>query len=173
MSDIVVTPTGPSTGDLVCAGQIYKCALGRGDVTADKREGDGATPLGRFPIRLVMFRPDRVAAPDTRLPTRPLRKTDGWCDDPESPRYNQHIERPFAASHEIMWRDDHLYDIVVELGYNDAPAISGRGSAIFMHMARPDYDPTEGCVALAPEDLRRVLSDCAAKAFVVVNPRTA
>jgi L,D-peptidoglycan transpeptidase YkuD (ErfK/YbiS/YcfS/YnhG family) len=88
---------------------------------------------------------------------RRTRPDDGWCDDPQHRRYNRNVRLPFAASHERMWRDDELYDIVIEIGWNDRPAIRGRGSAVFAHLARPGYTPTEGCVALSRRDMVRLL----------------
>lgn len=137
-----------------------RCALGRGGVRADKREGDGATPVGRFPLRRVLFRPDRLAPPETRLPVLPIDPADGWCDDLAHPDYNRPVRRPFPASHEEMWREDGVYDVVVVLGHNDDPVVPGSGSAVFMHVARPGYEPTAGCVALALPDLLRLLRDC-------------
>jgi len=122
-----------------------------------KKEGDGATPAGEFPLRYVWYRGDRIPAPETALPKRALDRTDGWCNAPEDPRYNQHVPLPCAASTEALWRDDNLYDIIVVLGFNDEPVIKGAGSAIFMHVARADYSPTAGCVALALEDLQEIL----------------
>ena len=147
-------------GHLQWLGKRVRCALGRGGVRADKREGDGATPAGSFPLRRVMYRADRLAAPETALPVRALGHDDGWCDDPEHPAYNRPVTAPFAARHERLWRDDALYDVVVELGFNDDPVEVGRGSAIFLHRARPGYGPTEGCVTLALEDLLALLGDC-------------
>lgn len=98
-------------------------------------------------MRRVFFRPDRLAPPETRLPVQHLTPQMGWCDDPASPDYNTAVALPFAARHETLWREDALYDLVVVLGYNDAPPVAGLGSAIFLHLARPDYSPTEGCVA--------------------------
>ena len=115
------------------------------------------SPVGTYPIRYVFYRPDRGNAPDTALPVIAMAPDDGWCDDPESPDYNRHIKLPFAASHEKLWRDDHVYDLVVVLGHNDAPPVAGMGSAIFMHLARDAYTGTEGCVALAKDDLLAVL----------------
>ncbi|MBI1360236.1 MAG: L,D-transpeptidase family protein [Alphaproteobacteria bacterium] len=125
------------------------CALGRSGVidAAHKQEGDGATPLGSWDMRQVFFRPDRLAPPETSLPAIPLTPRMGWCDDPASPDYNTLVALPFAARHELLWREDGLYDLVVVLGYNDAPPVAGRGSAIFMHVAQPDLSPTEGCIA--------------------------
>jgi L,D-peptidoglycan transpeptidase YkuD (ErfK/YbiS/YcfS/YnhG family) len=145
---------------LVIGDLAFRCALGASGVTRTKREGDKATPAGRFPLRRVLYRPDRLAAPATALPVSPLKPQDGWCDAPNDPRYNQPVALPYGASHERLWRDDHVYDVIVVLGHNDAPAIPGSGSAIFMHVARPGYAPTEGCVALALPDLAAVLARC-------------
>ena len=106
---------------------------------------------------MKFFRPDRLDPPATSLPLVPLKPYDGWCDAPEHPLYNRPVFLPFAASHEKLWRDDHVYDVIVELGYNDDPAEPGRGSAIFMHVARPNFEPTEGCIALEREDLLALL----------------
>lgn len=149
-----------STGYLRLGKTRYRCALGRGGVKRDKREGDGATPVGSFPLRRLFYRADRIARPHSLLATAALRPTDGWCDDPARAQYNSLVALPFDGRHEKMWRDDALYDIVGVIGYNDSPAVSGLGSAIFLHVAGPDYAPTEGCVALAIDDLIRVLADC-------------
>jgi L,D-peptidoglycan transpeptidase YkuD (ErfK/YbiS/YcfS/YnhG family) len=138
----------------------FRCALGRGGVRQDKTEGDGATPAGRFPLRRVIFRADRLSRPETALPATAVTSDQGWCDDPNDPSYNQLVRLPFAASHEVLWREDHLYDVIVVLGHNDSPAVPGKGSAIFMHVARPDYGPTDGCIALALEDLLQLLVPC-------------
>lgn len=153
-ADLVVSPEGWAQQD----GQRYACVLGRSGVFRDKREGDGATPAGDWPVRRVWHRPDRQPAPPTAgLPIRAIAPDDGWCDEPGHPEYNRSVKLPFPASHEKMWREDHLYDLVVELGYNDDPVVPGRGSAIFLHLARPDRGPTAGCVAFAPEDLLAIL----------------
>lgn len=159
---VVADATNPARGRLDIPSVGWRpCALGRGSVRHDKRESDGATPLGAWKLRRVWYRHDRLGrAPDTALPVRQIRETDGWCDDPSSPDYNRHIVLPHAARHERLWRDDALYDVVVELGYNDDPPVPARGSAIFMHVARPDLAPTEGCVALALDDLRALLRAC-------------
>ncbi|EWY40513.1 hypothetical protein N825_35140 [Skermanella stibiiresistens SB22] len=147
-------------GTLSWPGGAFRCALGRGGIRADKREGDGASPVGRFPLRRVLYRADRMAAPVTRLPVAPIAADDGWCDAPADPAYNQPVKLPFAASHEEMWRGDGLYDVVVVIGHNDDPIVPGEGSAVFMHVAKPDYEPTAGCVALALSDLLTLLRDC-------------
>jgi len=149
-----VTPDGL----LRLAGQVWRCALGRGGIRTDKQEGDGATPAGLLPLRRVLYRADRLAAPACRLPVEPIAPTDGWCDDPGHPDYNRPVTLPHPARHERLWREDGLYDILVVLGWNDAPVARGRGSAIFLHLARPDYGPTEGCVALSERALRALLA---------------
>lgn len=152
--DIVVS----AGGRLRFGGRIWPCALGRGGVGTDKREGDGATPVGRFALRRLLYRADRLSPPHSVLPAAPVTPLDGWCDDPADPAYNRPVILPFAASHEKLWRDDGVYDLVVVLGHNDAPPVPGLGSAIFLHVARPDYAPTEGCVALALPDLLDLLA---------------
>ncbi|WP_137179552.1 L,D-transpeptidase [Roseomonas sp. AR75] len=146
-------------GRLVLGGLVLRCALGKGGVRtpAEKREGDGATPAARMALRRVLFRADRGPPPRCAVPVEPIAPEDGWCDDPRHRAYNRPVRLPFDGSHERLWREDALYDIVGVLGWNDDPVQPGRGSAIFLHVARPDFAPTEGCVALAPRDLRAVL----------------
>ena len=129
------------------------CAVGRGGIAEKLREGDGITPQGAWPFRHVLYRPDRVSAPKTILSVRPMAPSDGWCETPGDPDYNRPVRLPHRSSAESMWREDALYDVVVVVGYNDVPVVPGRGSAIFLHVARPDYGPTEGCVALSRADL--------------------
>ena len=147
-------------GKLVAGGLEARCALGRSGVIAAelKREGDGASPAGLWPMRRLLYRPDRVNLPKTALPVEALKREDGWCDDPADPRYNRPVSLPYPASAERMWREDGLYDLVVVLGHNDDPVRPFMGSAIFLHLARPDYGPTEGCVALARPDLEALLA---------------
>ncbi|GAB6052426.1 L,D-transpeptidase family protein [Magnetospira thiophila] len=141
--------------------QRVRCALGRNGLAVDKREGDGVTPIGSFPLRRFFYRSDRLGEPNTRLSGRALTPEDGWSDDPDDPAYNRLVTLPHPWRHEVLWREDPLYDVIVVLGYNDAPVRQGAGSAIFLHVARPDYAPTEGCVALALEDLLALLKICA------------
>jgi L,D-peptidoglycan transpeptidase YkuD (ErfK/YbiS/YcfS/YnhG family) len=136
-----------------------RCALGPAGVkpASEKREGDGASPAGAWPIREVLYRPDRGAAPETAFPVRPIAEDDGWCDAAADPAYNRPVKLPYPASAERMWRDDGIYDIVVVVGFNDAPPAAGRGSCIFLHLNRPGYPPTQGCVAIARDDLEALL----------------
>ena len=159
--NLIVTPAsrgGAHRGKLDAFGVRHDCALGRAGVIADKREGDGATPVGRFPLRALRYRADRLEIPETALPAAPIARSDGWCDDPSDPaNYNRSVALPYSGSVENMWRDDPLYDLVVILGHNDAPPVPGLGSAIFLHCASIDDDgelgPTEGCIALRREIL--------------------
>lgn len=145
-------------GMLQAGDRLLACALGKGGRRAHKREGDGATPLGRFALRELLWRPDRFAAPPrTGLAMRALAPEMGWCDDPSDAAYNRPVALPFGASHEVLWREDAVYDLIVPLGYNDDPVTAGAGSAIFMHIARQGYPGTEGCVALSREDLLALL----------------
>ncbi len=148
-----------SNGRFDLDGRDVRCALGPAGVTAadEKREGDGATPLGAWPMLRVLYRPDRGAAPKTALPVEAIARYDGWCDDPADPAYNRPVKLPYPASCERMWREDELYDIVVVLAHNDDPPVPGLGSAIFLHCAKPGYPPTQGCVALARADLETLL----------------
>ena len=138
-------------------GETLRCALGAGGISAAKREGDGATPTGLLPIRRILWRADRGPRPATALPAEPIAPDDGWCDDPADAAYNTRIRLPHPARHERLWRDDAVYDVIGVLGWNDAPVQRGRGSAIFLHVARPGLAPTEGCVALPEGELRRLL----------------
>jgi len=144
-------------GRLLLAGQAFRAVLGRGGVRADKQEGDGATPAGQLPLRRVLYRADRIRPPETVVPLEPIGPADGWCDDPTHPDYNRPVTLPHPASHEALWRADGVYDIVGVLGWNDAPPQASRGSAIFLHVARPDRAPTEGCIALPVAELLAVL----------------
>lgn len=155
LNDIIIY----SSGELVWKDKRFKCALGRGGISKDKKEGDGTTPTGCFLVRKVFYREDRLVKPITNLPAQVLTPEDGWCDDLNDSNYNKHVKLPYPASHENLWREDNLYDIIVVLGYNDDPPVSGKGSAIFMHVARPDYSPTAGCIALSLPDLLELLEE--------------
>ncbi|MEM7633234.1 MAG: L,D-transpeptidase family protein [Pseudomonadota bacterium] len=143
---------------LTMGGMAFSCSIGPAGITYSKSEGDGATPAGRWPLRYVMYRPDRIVRPITGLPVEPIRHDAGWCDDPASRHYNRPVRLPCPDSHERLWRDDHLYDLVVVLGHNDTPPVPGMGSAIFMHLRAPGGTPTQGCIALQQNHLRQVLA---------------
>lgn len=150
---------GVAAGTISGFGETRPAVFGKGGAkpAADKREGDGASPLGVWPVRAALLRPDRVAAPATRLPWRWLRPDDGWSDGAGDPAYNRPVRLPHAFSAERLWRDDHVYDVIIVLGHNDNPPVSPLGSAIFFHLAQPDRRPTEGCVAIERADMLRWL----------------
>lgn len=149
-----------SNGILQIGPMSTRCALGRGGVvpSASKREGDLASPAGLWPLRQVFYRPDKFATPPrSGLPCTPLSPELGWCDAPTDPAYNQLVALPYPASAERLWREDDVYDLIVVLGYNDDPPRPGAGSAIFFHLARPDWRGTEGCVAITREAMLELL----------------
>jgi L,D-peptidoglycan transpeptidase YkuD (ErfK/YbiS/YcfS/YnhG family) len=146
-----------AAGRLTWPGGETRAACGRGGVRADKREGDGASPEGTFPLPYGFYRPDRMARPASGLPLNALQPNHGWVDEPADPNYNRLVILPYAASHEEMWLADGLYDLVVVIGYNTDPVVPGRGSAIFLHVARPDFSPTAGCIAIARDVLAALL----------------
>jgi L,D-peptidoglycan transpeptidase YkuD (ErfK/YbiS/YcfS/YnhG family) len=124
-------------------------------------------------MREVRYRPDRfIRAPVSGLPVFPAKPTDGWCDDPGDPAYNRIVSRPYQTDAEPMWRDDHLYDVLGVIGYNDAPVVPGRGSAIFLHVMRPstdDHQWTAGCVSMNLEDILVVLAACTPRTVIDIE----
>ena len=160
-----------SSGELVWKNKKYRCALGKSGVSKNKTEGDQTTPEGCFSLREVFFRPDRIKNLETNLPVKTLNPDDGWCDDPKDKNYNKFVKLPYSASAENLWREDHLYDILTMVGYNDNPPISGKGSAIFIHVARENYSPTDGCIALALSDLLEILKTVNKKTLICINSK--
>jgi L,D-peptidoglycan transpeptidase YkuD (ErfK/YbiS/YcfS/YnhG family) len=166
----VRTAAGTRMRGWLTAGAVcIPVALGRGGVRANKREGDGGTPRGRFRLVRLWWRPDRGPRPRTRLPVRPIRPSDAWCEDPADRRYNQAIRLAPGAPGDRLWRDDHLYDLVIELDHNTRPRIAGRGSAVFIHVARPGFAPTAGCVALRQGALRSLLKSLSQKSRILIH----
>lgn len=157
--NLIVTSSGDSRGQLRWKNHCFDCALGKGGITSNKMEGDGATPIGIFALRALYVRPDRMGSVASSLPQTALRPEMGWCDDPDDRNYNLPVSLPYEARHEKLWRDDSLYDLIVPMGYNDDPVVAGRGSCIFMHVAKEGYLPTAGCVALHHADLLQILSE--------------
>ncbi len=150
-------PGKPSQGLLVAGQAVFLCALGRSGITAAKREGDGGTPLGPMRILSGYFRPERVAGRRTRLPMKAIDRKLGWCEVPDDRNYNRPVTIPYRASHETMRRDDRLYDYCLVLDWNISPRRRGRGSAIFFHLARRGFTPTQGCVAVSAAVMARLL----------------
>jgi L,D-peptidoglycan transpeptidase YkuD (ErfK/YbiS/YcfS/YnhG family) len=144
-------------GWLMAGASVVPVALGRGGIKANKREGDGATPRGRFGLKQVWWRTDRGVRPQTFLPSRRIAREDAWCENPADRRYNRAIRLSPGQAGDRLWRQDGLYDLVIELDHNTRPRVAGRGSAVFVHVARPGLKPTAGCVALDGAALRRLL----------------
>jgi L,D-peptidoglycan transpeptidase YkuD (ErfK/YbiS/YcfS/YnhG family) len=144
-------------GLLNAGGTVFPCALGHGGISSRKREGDGATPLARMRILSGYFRRDRFAPRNSRLVMTPIDVSLGWCEVPDDRNYNRPVKLPYAASHEHMLREDRLYDVCIVLDWNIAPRRRGRGSAIFFHLARPGFTPTQGCVAVTAKVMARLL----------------
>ncbi|KZE34675.1 L,D-transpeptidase family protein [Chelatococcus daeguensis] len=166
---VLPRPLAASRGLVVAGHVVLPCALGKGGVARLKREGDGATPLGRFALGALYLRTDKGARPRSGLPARRTRPDDGWCDAPGDRRYNRPVRLPYPASHERMWREDDVYDRVLDIRYNRGPIRPGRGSAIFMHLARPGFAPTAGCVALRRADLDRLLPRLGPRTLLVIG----
>ena len=150
-------PGRASEGWLAAGHLRLPVALGSAGIRANKREGDGATPRGSFRLVRLWWRRDRATRPRTRLPVRRIGESDAWCENPGDRRYNRPIQLAANAAGDRLWRNDHLYDLLIELDHNARPRVAGRGSAVFLHLARPGFRPTAGCVALAPESFRRLL----------------
>jgi len=162
-------PGHPTQGLLQWGGMVFPCALGRGGIRALKREGDGATPLGQMRLLYGFFRHGRSNAAASPLPCRRTTPSDGWCDAPEDRNYNRQVRLPYGASCETMQRNDRLYDCVVVLDYNIRPRRRGCGSAIFFHIAREGFTPTEGCVAVSPQVMARLLPHLSPRTVLVVT----
>jgi L,D-peptidoglycan transpeptidase YkuD (ErfK/YbiS/YcfS/YnhG family) len=160
---------GRSNGRLRAGGVSIPCRLGAGGVTWRKREGDGCTPAGDFLLLFHYFRDDRGWRAPIGIPGRPVRAADGWCDDPASDRYNRPCPAGSPIRHERMMREDRLYDVVFVLDHNQRPRVRGLGSAIFFHLTSVDGRPTAGCVAIAPQDMRRLLPRLASTVRMVIR----
>ncbi len=145
-------------GFLVGGGLRFRAAIGRAGRTTEKHEGDGATPVGLLKLNRVLYRAGHVKPPRCAVPVEPIAPDDGWCDDPADPLYNRKVKTPYYGRHEALWRADSLYDIIGVLDWNMHPVIPHHGSAIFLHVATPDYAPTAGCIALSLPDLTECLA---------------
>ncbi|MEI9803334.1 MAG: L,D-transpeptidase family protein [Pseudolabrys sp.] len=162
-------PGQPSRGVLRAGQLALPVALGRGGIKANKREGDGGTPRGSFRLKRLWWRAGRHPRPATALPARRIMPDDGWCEDPADRHYNQRIKVPPKSKADRLARKDNLYDFIVELDHNTRPRIAGRGSAVFIHVARPGFAPTAGCVALDIKALRRLLALLGPQTRIVVE----
>lgn len=165
---VVPSPEDPARGNLWWRGRAYDCALGKGGVlpASSKREGDDASPAGLFSPQILYYRADRLEEPDTGLPTRVIDQKLGWCDAPECKDYNSAVGLPHAGSAEELWRADGLYDLLLVISHNQEPSLPDYGSAIFLHVARDDFSPTRGCVAITREAFLEILPELDARALI-------
>jgi L,D-peptidoglycan transpeptidase YkuD (ErfK/YbiS/YcfS/YnhG family) len=166
---VAARPGTRTQGILRFRGHAIRVALGRGGIRANKFEGDGATPRGRFRMLRLWWRADRAPRPRTHLPVRAIRADDGWCEDPDDRRYNRPIRLAEGTPGDRLRRDDSLYDFIIEIDHNTRPRIGNRGSAVFIHVARPDFVPTTGCVAMKRADLQRLLPSLSAGSSIAIG----
>src|SRR5713101_914287 len=159
----------PRRGWLTADGQAVPVALGRGGIRANKREGDGGTPKGTFYPLQLWWRADRHARPQTFLPARPIRPGDAWCEDPQDRHYNQPMRLGQDQAGDRLTREDHLYDFIVEIDHNSAPRIAGRGSAVFLHLARTNFSPTAGCVSMTKSSMLRLLRRMSRQTKIIIG----
>jgi len=158
-----------TTAVLSFGSRRLRCSLGRSGIKSRKHEGDGATPRGSMSLLRVYYRPDRLRRPKTGLPVFPLNPAMGWCDDPRDPNYNQPVPRPYATSAEHLWREDHLYDLMVILDFNLFPRKKHSGSAIFWHLSHNNFSPTEGCIAIEKKEMLKLLERCSPGTRIIVE----
>ena len=150
-------------------GEQLQCAIGLNGLTENKKEGDSSTPIGTFHFDKIYYRADRLGNRKFIINSSIINKNDGWCDDQKSDLYNQHIQFPFQGSAEHLYRDDHIYDIICVLNYNTSPVIPERGSAIFLHIAKPDFSGTEGCIAIERESLIKIATNLTADSTIEIK----
>ena len=160
LNEIKIVKKAKSMGTLFFKDLVIKCTLGRNGIKKNKIEGDGATPAGIFQLREIFYRQDKITLPSSNLKTSIIEKNYGWCDEPGDANYNSKVILPYHCSTENLWRKDDRYDIVIVLGYNDEPVVSGMGSAIFIHITDSYNRPTEGCIAVKKVDLINIINKC-------------
>ena len=159
----------PRRGWLTAGGLTVPVALGRGGIKADKWEGDGGTPRGTFRPRQLWWRADRHPRPKTLLPVRAIQQEDAWCEDPSSRHYNQPLRLAGDGGGDRLTRADHLYDFIIEIDHNTSPRVAGRGSAVFLHLARPDFSPTAGCISMTQSAMLRLLERLGRQTKIVIG----
>jgi L,D-peptidoglycan transpeptidase YkuD (ErfK/YbiS/YcfS/YnhG family) len=166
----VTTKPGHRTLGWLGAGPLrVPVALGRGGIKRDKREGDGATPAGTFHPRRVWWRADRQPRPQTRLPLRAITPGDAWCEDPRDRRYNRPIRGTPGQVGDRLRRDDGLYDFIIEIDHNTRPRVAGRGSAVFLHLARPGFGATAGCIGMTHKAMILLLKMLNRRSRIVIR----
>ncbi len=147
----------------------FRCTLGKGGIKKKIIEGDNITPKGTFKIIKIYYRPDKIKKIKTLIKKIKIKKNMGWCDDPNSDFYNKQIKLPTKLSHEKLYRNDNLYDLIAVLNYNTNPIIKNKGSAIFMHIGKDSYKKTKGCIALKKEDLLKIISKIKKNTKIKIN----
>jgi L,D-peptidoglycan transpeptidase YkuD (ErfK/YbiS/YcfS/YnhG family) len=171
LSSVTVRPAAgnPRRGWLTAAGLTVPVALGRGGILANKREGDGGTPRGTFRPRRLWWRADRHRRPPTLLPVRPIKPEDAWCEDPDDRQYNRPLRLKADNGGDRLKREDHLYDFIIEIDHNTCPRMAGRGSAVFLHLARDNFGPTAGCVSMTKSAMLRLLRRLSPKTRIIIG----
>jgi L,D-peptidoglycan transpeptidase YkuD (ErfK/YbiS/YcfS/YnhG family) len=171
LSAIWIRPAAGNSrrGWLKAGGTMIPVALGRGGIRADKHEGDGGTPKGTFRPRRLWWRADRHRRPRTFLPVRAIGHEDAWCEDPNNRHYNQPFRLTRGQSGDRLERDDHLYDFIIEIDHNTTPRVAGRGSAVFLHLARANFGPTAGCVAMTQPAMLRLLQRLGPRTRIIIG----
>ena len=159
----------PRRGWLTAGRHVIPVALGRGGIIANKREGDGGTPKGSFRPRQLWWRADRAPRPQTFLPVRAIQRDDAWCEDPTSRHYNQPFKLGRHDGGDRLRRDDHLYDFIIEIDHNTGPTIAGRGSAVFLHLARTNFSPTAGCVSMTKSAMLQLLRQIGPDTKIIIG----
>jgi L,D-peptidoglycan transpeptidase YkuD (ErfK/YbiS/YcfS/YnhG family) len=162
-------PGNRARGWLAAGPLTIPVALGRSGIKANKREGDGATPRGRFRLVRLWWRADRGPPPRTLLPIRRIAANDAWCEDPSHRSYNRPVRRSANAPGDRLRRADHLYDYIIEIDHNTLPRVARLGSAVFIHLARSGFLPTAGCVALSPGRLKSLLARCSPRTRIIIE----
>ena len=147
----------------------FKCALGKSGIGKKRKEGDNITPKGTFNLIKIYYREDRVKKLSSKFKLIKITKKMGWCDDPKSKKYNQLIKLPTKYSHEILYRRENIYDLILVLNYNMKPTIKSKGCAIFIHIAKKNYKKTAGCIALKKVDLINLVKEIKRNTKVLIN----
>ena len=142
---------------LIYKGYKLKCSIGKSGLTYRKKEGDLKTPKGIFKLGLLYFRKDRVKYIKSKIKKRIIQKNYGWCDDQNNKKYNQQIKFPFKGGAEKLYRKDKIYDLLINIKYNQSPVTRGKGSAIFLHLCSNNYRSTKGCIAITRTDFNKII----------------
>jgi len=154
---------------LILGDYRIKCAIGKRGIGNKKREGDQITPKGKFKVKSILYRKDRLSHFKSKITKLPIKRDMGWCDDPKSKKYNKLIKLPFKGSFEKLYRKDNTYDIILVLNYNLNPVRKGKGSAIFIHVAKKDFKNTLGCIAVSKKNLLKIVKKINSSTQVNIN----